>query len=306
MLLLDAKDDGQLWPNETLCADAPHRWGVKSEFGRLTDVLLSAPEHLAPVPCCAATIKGLRSGYAYSTPDATAQHAKLVSALRQLGVRCHFVASTPGLPDLTFTRDSSLMTPWGLVELSPSARHRRAESIAVREVATAMRLPLFDRIASGRVEGGDVCLLRPGVVIIGCSGERTCETGAQELASMFEAQGWRAIIHRFDPHFLHLDTQFCVLDERRALACVDVLDDAFLEQLAELGVELIPVSYKEAQRLGCNILSIGEGRLIAAAESEAVNARLRRLGYDVTAVEIDQLTHCGGGVHCLTMPLARR
>jgi len=97
-----------------------------------------------------------------------------------------------------------------------------------------------------------------------------------------------------------------MVDERRALACTDVLDDGFLLQMEAQGIELLPVSYKEARKLGCNVLSLGKGRVLASAENKRVNGMLRTLGYKVIEADIGQFTRCGGGVHCLTMPLARR
>ncbi len=57
--------------------------------------------------------------------------------------------------------------------------------------------------------------------------------------------------------------------------------------------------------LGANILSLGDGRLLSLPGNRRVNGLLERLGYMVIPVEIDQFTRCGGGIHCLTMPLAR-
>ena len=91
---------------------------------------------------------------------------------------------------------------------------------------------MLPQVANGTVEGGDISVFRDGLVLIGCSGERTDEAGAQAVADLFERQGWRAIIYRFDPHFLHLDTQFSALSCDQALACVDVLEDRFLSDLA--------------------------------------------------------------------------
>jgi len=114
------------------------------------------------------------------------------------------------------------------------------------------------------------------------------------------------IIYPFDPHFLHLDTQFAMVGEGLALACPDVISDGFLVQLAKLGIELLPVSYKEARTLGCNVLALGDRRVLATADNDRVSAILRARGYDVETLDPDQFTCCGGGVHCLTMPLARR
>ena len=284
---------------------ASARWGADSEYGQLTDVMLCAPLHLAAVPCCSVTEASLRQGFEPSPTRAVAQHHQLTRALELEGVRCHVVPASPGLPDLAFARDATLMTPWGLLGLRLAAVHRIAETNHVMSVARSWGVPVLGRIEDGSVEGGDICLVRPGVVIIGCSGVRTDDQGALALARFFEHHGWRAMICRFDPHFLHLDTQFAMLDARRALAAVDVLDDDFIAWVEALGIELVPVTYKEVQRLGANVLSLGQNRILVADGNDRVNRELSRLGYDVVAVELDQFTRCGGGAHCLTMPLAR-
>jgi N-dimethylarginine dimethylaminohydrolase len=280
-------------------------WGIETEYGRLSDVMLCAPSHMRPVPCCSVTVQALKRGFEHSVQKAVHQHRALVRAFEVAGVRCHIVQPDPTLPDACFARDAVTMTPWGLLELRPAAAHRSGEARQVCDAVRRRGVPIAGRIDEGNVEGGDVCFLRPGLVAIGCSGDRTNEAGAQALATFFERRGWRSIICPFDPHFLHLDTQFTMLDERRALACVDVLDDEFLRVIERLGIDLVPVTYKEVQKLGANILSLGEGRIVAAAENERINDVLADLGYDVIPVDLDQFTSCGGGVHCLSMPLAR-
>ena len=286
-------------------AQPTRRWGVDSEYGLLTDVMLCAPSHLAPVPCCAVTVDSLRRGFRHSAERALEQHHELARALELAGVRCHVVQPRAGLPDLAFARDATFMTPWGLLELNPAAEHRRGEGPYIAQLARDWGVPLAGRVEHGTVEGGDICLVRPGVVAIGCSGSRTSEAGAASIGSFFVRHGWEVILNRFDPHFLHLDTQFAMIDDRRALACIDVLDDVFVDRMVALGIDLVPVSYKEAMRLGTNVLSLGNRRIVASAENARVNEELTRLGYHVIALDLEQFTRCGGGVHCLTMPLAR-
>lgn len=286
-------------------ADANARWGVDSEYGRLTDVMLSAPRHLEMVPCNQVSIENRRNGVTCCPDLASEQHGKLVRALEREGVRCHLVPPAPALPDLSFTRDASLMTPWGLLGLRPALAHRLPEVAHIRRLAEAWGVPMLGTVGEGRVEGGDVCLLRPGTVAVGYSGDRTDRAGAEALARIFEERGWKAILTRIDPQFLHLDTHFTMIDRRRALACVELLEPDFLLVLQELGIELVPARYDEVRRLGANLLSLGAGRLLSPADNERVNAALERLGYEVIRVDIDQFTRCGGGMHCLTMPLAR-
>jgi N-dimethylarginine dimethylaminohydrolase len=281
------------------------RWGADSEYGRLTDVMIAAPRHLELVPCNAVSIENRKNGVTCSPEVASSQHADLIRVLEAAGVRCHLVQPDPTLPDLAFTRDATLMTPWGLIGLRPAVDHRSAEVDHILKSAAAWGVPTLGRISEGRVEGGDVCLLRPGVVAIGYSGERTDRQGAEGLARLFEARGWRAILTTFESEFLHLDTQFTMVDRGRAVACVEALDEAFLLELQYLGIEIMSVSYDEVRKLGSNLFSLGARRLLSPSDNIRVNAALERLGYEVFALEIDQFTRCGGGMHCLTMPLAR-
>lgn len=280
-------------------------YGVDSEYGRLTRVLLSAPDHLAMVPCNSVTREALRNGLDVTPRLAREQHAALVGTLQDAGVETLVARAAPGLADQAFARDTTLMTPWGLVGLRPGAFHRRAEVDHVMAEAKAAGVPVLGRIERGTIEGGDVCILRPGLVIIGVTGGRTDEQGAEALASIFRRHGWRAMLHHFDPHFLHLDTIFAVVDEDLALGCRDVLDDAFIEEMEADGMEILPVSYKQARKLGCNVVSLGDRRVLTSADNDNVNTQLRRRGYEVLPVDVSQFTRCGGGIHCLTMPLAR-
>jgi arginine deiminase len=278
---------------------------VDSEYGRLESVLLADPRHLALVPCNSVSVEAQREGHVACADRAARQHAGLVAALRSEDVEVRLAPAEPGLPDLAFTRDTSLATPWGVLGLAPGASHRRREVDAVLDAAAGAGATVLGRIETGLIEGGDVAMLRPGLLAIGISGERTDEAGADALAAIYEAKGWRVIRYRFDPHFLHLDTQFCIVDRGLAMACTDVLAEPFLEQLAALGIELLPVGYKEARRLGCNLLSLGDKRVITTGACSRLDAALACRGYHVIALDLSEFTACGGGVHCLTMPLRR-
>lgn len=280
--------------------------GVSGEAHRLTDVLLCPPTYLEAVPCCSVTRESLCDGFVPSIVEATRQHRALELALSTEGVRVSQLMAQPGLPDMCFVRDAAVMTPWGLLGLNPAAEHRSLETAYALVHARNAKIPTLGQIEVGTVEGGDVCIARSGLLIVGWSGERTSERGAEAVCELFGAAGWKTMTYRFDPHFLHLDTQFCMIDDDLALACVDVLHDDFLRTMTAEGIELIPVSYKEARRLGCNLLSLGARRVVASAANVRITRELRRRGVKVTSVDVSQFERCGGGIHCLTMPIARR
>jgi N-dimethylarginine dimethylaminohydrolase len=111
-------------------------------------VLLADPRHLALVPCNSVSNQSIREGRAPCTAKATRQHGGLVSALRAEGVEVRLVPADTGLPDLAFTRDTSLMTPWGLIGLRPGADHRKREVDVVMAAARGPECPCSG--ASGR------------------------------------------------------------------------------------------------------------------------------------------------------------
>jgi arginine deiminase len=283
-----------------------NRWGVATETGELTDVLLCAPAYLEMVPCNSVTRERIAQGLLASPTLAARQHRALVAALERSGVRCHFVPPSPGLADLCFTRDAVLMSPWGLIELRPAAPHRQEETRHVAAAAAAFGVPHLGRILDGRIEGGDICLLRDGVILIGHSGDRTDERGARALGALFEECGWDVIHTRFDRRFLHLDTLFTMVSDDCAVACPGAMEDDLLAKLGRLGIGIIPTTTDEVGHLGANLLSLGNARIVTPANNHRLNAILASSGFEVIDVELDQFTRCGGGPHCLTMPLSRQ
>ena len=189
--------------------------------------------------------------------------------------------------------------------MRPGAAHRRGEVDAVLAAASAAGIPVLGKIEAGRVEGGDVCLLRPGHVAVGISGERTDRQGAEALGNLFARAGWEVIYTRINPALLHLDTHFCMVDRHLALGCVEELDRDFLQEIARLKITIIPVDAEEVAGLGCNVLALGGRRILSSGSAPRVDRLLRLRGYQVSTVTLDEFTKCGGGVHCLTMPLRR-
>ncbi|MGY1609799.1 MULTISPECIES: arginine deiminase [unclassified Geodermatophilus] len=108
----------------------------------------------------------------------------------QLMDRSDFVV--PPLPNLLFTRDSSVWVgdQVAITSLAMPARHR--ESTILRAIAThhprfAGSGQLYDASLE-HLEGGDVLLLAPGVLAVGV-GERTTPGGAERLARRVFARG---------------------------------------------------------------------------------------------------------------------
>lgn len=277
---------------------------VVSETDRLTDVILCQPLHLTPVPCCAVTREALAAGFTTDAVEALRQHNMLVEALERHGVRCHSLVPSPDLPDMCFTRDIGVATPWGMTALNPAMPHRRGEVDALLETCAEWKMPVR-QITRGTIEGGDVCVAREGLLIVGLSGERSCAAGAEEFAAPFRAAGWDVLLCPFHADHLHLDTIFCMVEKDEAIGCLELLDPTFVEALYERGIKLIPMPTALSSSLGCNILSLGGRRILTSATDAVVTSALRKAGYAVDDIDISQFAACGGGIHCLTQPLRR-
>ncbi|TCZ59754.1 dimethylarginine dimethylaminohydrolase family protein [Roseicella aquatilis] len=280
-------------------------WTVASETGRLTDVLVCAPDHYRWIPANAIARRTLAGGGQPDLQGLQAQHRGLVAALEQGGARVHHLPPQPHLPYMAYTRDSVVVTHRGPVLCQLERPQRRGEYAHLIDWHEAQGSRFWRKSSAGTLEGGDVHILRPGLAVIGASGGRTDLAGAEQLAGWLRDEGWEVRVQGFDEHFLHLDVLFCLAAPGLAVACLDVLPEEFVAWLRERGVRCLPVPYREAMRLGCNLLSLGGDRVISAAESRDLNAALRAEGLTVLDPPLSLFTAGGGGPHCLTCPLGR-
>jgi len=79
-----------------------------------------------------------------------------------------------------------------------------------------------------------------------------------------------------------------------------------VELLKARGYKFIEIEYSERETLACNVLALGNHRLLAIEENTKTNAKLRAAGFDVRTFPGSELcVNGGGGPTCLTRPLLR-
>lgn len=280
-------------------------WGVDSETGVLRDVLLCPPDNYDWLPLNAVARANIASG---ARPDPQAvrrEFRELEDALDGAGVRRHYLTPEPHLGYQVYARDSSQMTPWGPVVTHMFKPERQGEYAPVIHFYERLGCPIWRYANHGHVEGGDIAIIRPGLLAIGHTGTRTDLDGARQLAGWFAAEGWEVRLVPLDEHFLHLDVVFCMVNDRLAVGCTQVLDPDFVEWLSGHGIRLVDTSYREVMDLSCNLLALGNDRVISALHSARLNAALRAEGITVLDPDLRVITRGEGGAHCLTMPLRR-
>jgi N-dimethylarginine dimethylaminohydrolase len=57
--------------------------------------------------------------------------------------------------------------------------------------------------------------------------------------------------------------------------------------------------------LGCNVVALGNDRVLSTAGAKDLNAKLRAAGFKVYDPDMTMFTWAGGGVHCMCQPLNR-
>jgi N-dimethylarginine dimethylaminohydrolase len=280
-------------------------WGVDSEHGRLLDVLLCRPDNYRWLPTSAISRSTLAKGIRFDAERARRQHDELVAAYKSAGVTCHFLDPDPELRYQVFSRDSSVMTPWGAVVAQLQQWWRRGEYAAVIGFYRQSGIHIESMITAAALEGGDVMILEPGRVLIGHCEARSQKPAALQLAGLFERQGWEARLETFPEDYVHIDVLVSVLASKLVAVCVEVVSPELVDWLRSAGFELIEVSAEDAFGLGANAISLGDECVISATSAKPLNEALRARGIEVIELELDSFTLGGGGAHCLAQALRR-
>ncbi len=280
-------------------------WGIDSEYGRLTDVLVCPPDNFRWLPTSAISRATLESGRRFDPEAARAQHAELVSAYAEAGVTVHRLEPDPALPYQVFARDSSVMTPWGALITQLKQWWRRGEYAPAIRFYQQAEIPIWRMATAGAIEGGDVMVVEPGSVVIGNGEERTEDPAARQLAAWFEAEGWEARVEPIPGVFVHIDVLMAIVAPKLAAVCTELVSGGLVRWLAAKGFEILEVPPEDAFALGVNAISLGDDRVLTGAGARSLNEQLEAHGLELFAPELEMFTLGGGGAHCLGQAIRR-
>lgn len=245
------------------------------------------------------------------------------------------------MPNLLFTRDSSVWIRDRVAVTSPSMPVRRRESELMRIIyAQHPRFAGIETVyqpGSEWLEGGDVLLLAPGVLAIGV-GQRTTAAGVESLArKVFSAQTVHTVLAvpiAQERATMHLDTVCTMVDHDAVLMYPPVAhslqaatvtageagpvvgelrpflaaaaDAMRIDRLRVIDTGLDPVTAEREQwDDGNNTLAVGPRLTVAYERNVETNARLESAGIEVIRVAGSELGSGRGGPRCMSCPVRR-
>lgn len=244
--------------------------------------------------------------------EAAAQHVTLRQALEESGAEVVDLPSSGNLGlDAVFSHDPSFMTDRGAILLNMGKGSRRTEADRHGEMYRSLEIPILGRIeAPGTMEAGDLVWVDEATVLAG-RGYRTNAEGIRQLAALLEPIG-AEVIEAPLPHgqgpeeCLHLMSLMSVLDEKVILVDLEWLAVPTVELLRERGFHLLEIDTAERDGLACNVVSLGNGRLIAFQGNPVTQERMQEHGFQVLAIPGGEIGVNGsGGPTCLTRPILR-
>ena len=251
----------------------------------------------------------------HHAPDfaqAEAQHEALCGELQAVGAELIELPSAADLSlDAVYTHDASLTTDFGLIALRAGKANRLPESRHHGLSCEPLGIPTCGTIvAPGTAEAGDMVWLDAKTLLIG-RGYRTNSAGIEQMRALLVPKGIEVLSAPlpYGPGpaaCLHLMSLISLLDQQTALVDLPRLAVETVELLRARGFRFIEIDYSERDTLACNVLALGEKRLLAIEENRRTNDRLHRAGFDVRSFPGSEICiNGGGGPTCLTRPLRR-
>jgi N-dimethylarginine dimethylaminohydrolase len=287
--------------------------GGQSMVAPLRRVLLNPPQNANwNLPQQAARWRELRYHHSPVFSLAQAQHDELRRELEACGAEVLDLPQSETFSlDAVYAHDASFITDHGAIILRMGKPGRMLEPQLHVNFFREQGIPILGEIiAPSTIEAGDMVWLDETTLLIG-RGYRTNASAIQqvrELLAPFRVEVISAPLpHGAGPEFcLHLMSLMSMLNEDTMLVDSAWLVVETVELLRQRGLRLLEIDASERDSLACNVLALGNGKLLALAENPKTNHKLERAGFKVRTFHGSEVgINGGGGPTCLTRPLWR-
>jgi N-dimethylarginine dimethylaminohydrolase len=232
----------------------------------------------------------------------------LRSTFDQIGIKVHTIVGKEGLPDMVFCANQSLpyQDQEGNRHVIMSIMHadERKEEVPYIEQwyrQNGYEAHFLNEDSVKDFEGcGDAIWHTGHRLLWGGYGYRSSVEAYEQVSDIFNIPV--IALELVDEAFYHLDTCFCVLDEKTALIYPEAFTSEGLELIHALFERVINASKYEATKLfACNACCPDGSNVIIQQGCTDVNKNLRDAGFSVHEVSTYEFLKSGGSVFCMKM-----
>jgi arginine deiminase len=240
------------------------------------------------------------------------------------------------LSNLVYTRDQQITTARGIVMGRLRSPQRNLEVALMRCCLEKLGLPVLGAIAEpGFLEGGDYVAAGTDLALIGI-GLRSNFEACQQLmdGDLLGTRRLAVVRDDFEQHQdrMHLDCVFAVLSDSCCLMLEEMMGEAsptrrlvdeyvksggagyklarqgveFSAYMREAGYHIIPIHPKHQLEYACNILNLGNERIISVhMETARQIVNSPHFSGDVQYIDYSPITSMYGAVHCSSQVVKR-
>ncbi|MGA8016856.1 MAG: dimethylarginine dimethylaminohydrolase family protein [Candidatus Dormiibacterota bacterium] len=228
------------------------------------------------------------------------QWDSLRTTYQDMGVEVVLTDPRPGLPDMVFTANAAVVRGDGAVLSRFRHPQRQGEEGLWRAFLESWGMRVFDTGGVAFEGAGDALFL--GDTLVCGYGFRTDREAIPLVAQALDVEA--VALELVDPRFYHLDTCFCPLDDRTVLLAPSAFSPESADLVRRLAARVIEVPPEVAAGFACNALAL-DRTVVSSTAAQALAEPLAEAGYQVVGLPMTEFMKAGGGVRCLSLPLAR-
>lgn len=235
-----------------------------------------------------------------NTTLATQQWQTLYDTLTQAGAKVALIAGDL-YPDSVFIANAGLIVNNTFILSRFRFEERKKEELVWKELFETQGYTIIQPPEHHYFEGAGDALFFCGHLIGGAGFRSTKNTytwieATQQIPTI--------VVELVDPHFYHLDTCFCPLNDTTALIYPEAFSAESLHMIQELGGTLIEISKEDAYRFACNAVCI-DTHVILPTHNTSTERQLRAHSYIPLPISMDEYMKSGGSVKCCTLSTTR-
>jgi N-dimethylarginine dimethylaminohydrolase len=287
------------------------RFGLDSEYTRLTSVLLYVPDEVIadhPAPEEVQHLAPVDHG------KLSLEFAALIDSYDKLGIAVTILPHPDDPSDsshynMMFCRDLLFMTPQGAILANMAHATRQSEPAHAATGLEHAGIPVLHRISGeGRFEGADALWIRKDLVAVGV-GNRTNREGYEQFRNILAGFNVEAVaLPSTQRTTQHLLGSVQIVDKDLALVRSALVSPETTAFLLRNGFRIvsIPENHEVRTRQAMNIVTIAPSKVFMTAGCPETKEMYLDTGIDVAAeLHISQLINGAGGLACATGTLAR-